>query len=226
MTLLNRDEIIALGTLPPRVLALWSDVEVLAAELHSADDADRPSALHHLITAILNVTSPQKVYLPAVNRPGATDGLRQHSLMLTVAPGREVKLSVDDPSSWQRLARQVSGLGIPRTTALLAALWPDQHVMIDWRAMYGAFALHGPAAGWPAPLPAADESGPQLPSWERYDWFRTAVLQTAKEAQLPPARVEQALQLLAGAVDAEPTLAWQHYADLVAEVRGTLTDPE
>ena len=41
-----------------------------------------------------------------------------------------LKLAKDDESSWKQLD-EVRGFGVPTTTALLASLWPDDHLIID-----------------------------------------------------------------------------------------------
>jgi hypothetical protein len=99
-------------------------------------------------------------------------------------------------------------LGVPRASAGLAALWPQYHVIIDWRSLSAAIALSGSRSGWETtPVDPASTRAVRA-SWDRYRWYREVVLDTAGEEGLRPVEVERALYKLGRN---SPGVTWAYY---------------
>lgn len=126
------------------------------------------------------------VDLSAPAAGGAASGL--------ILPGCGDRIERGTPGSW-RLLGQIPGLGgIPTASCVLAALWPDCHVIMDVRDRRAAVGLH-------VGRRLADDrrlSTLRIPSgqWWFYDWFRRSVTATAKAASVSPVEVERALFVL------------------------------
>jgi hypothetical protein len=134
MAMLTRAEVDLLnarfGGLPTR---LWHDIELLADRVHATYGDEQRLALHHLMLAVTNFKArlpidPPPLPSPAVERAGAE--------LVEVGD-----LHRDKPATWRALEQSTRGFGVPRSSALLAALWPRHHAVIDRRSLSVAFAL-------------------------------------------------------------------------------------
>ena len=153
---------------PARLDALWTDVRTLAVQVLASSDHERNSAWHHLVMAVGNFKRQSPIH--------AFAGLTKSSSPLptnrriTLPNGNA--LDSDDADTWPN----VEGSGIRRATAtaILAALWPDQHATMDWHARTAAVALVGATRGWRRTTPIGDaDSRERVPSdWITYGWYR------------------------------------------------------
>lgn len=196
MNMLSGAEIDAVPAMDARVAALWPDVERIADKVHASTGAERGLAWHHLLLAAVNFKARLKVYPPAIPEgwtPVITE--RETELRIPVGAGTLV-VRAEDSKTWPDLKGKVRGLGIPRTTALLSALWPGRHVIMDWRALSAALALTGARQGWDRSLADPASTKPAVRSWASYSWYRTQVIQCAEGAGRSPLSVERALYQL------------------------------
>jgi hypothetical protein len=196
-----------------RVARLWCDIELLARRLHQADAVDERMARHHLLLAVVNVKARLWIDPPAL-----AGGANQSTV---VERARVANLDRDDSDTWKAFQQSTRGFLVPRTSTLLAALWPAHHAVVDWRSLASAFALACDAEAWRTPMPDGSSADPMgSPSWERYAWYRGRVLADAAELGLGPVKIERALFLLAKDVQSGPNRTWDEYARAVNEAPG------
>lgn len=129
------------GLTPARVIALagtwddgglWADVCWLAERCWENDDAE-PLTLrwHHLVLAVGNFKRQSGRRL----RPGRISDLSNAKVFAAekfVLPSC-LEIHRDDEESWRQLKIGLPGAALATTTTLLAALWPDDHFIFDWR---------------------------------------------------------------------------------------------
>jgi hypothetical protein len=127
-------------------------------------------------------------------------------------PGTGLVLSRDDAGSWD-LQGKLRGAGAPTTTTLLAALWPQDHHILDWRVLAAAVALtlDDPQLGHNI---KADTCSTVVPSIAQYEWVRQLLIEVSKEVELPLVTVERALYGLTKKkqVGVENGRSWADYA--------------
>lgn len=117
------------ATFPQEDVALWDEIQQLVG-VASAQNFNSLS-LRHILYAIGNF-----------KRQGGTI-LRLQGLLPLPPVGRgqvpssiafgSVHLSASSPSTWRNLENAAPGLAVSTTTALLSALWPEDHVIMDQR---------------------------------------------------------------------------------------------
>ena len=210
--LLTANEIQATGPIAADYEALWADVQQIADRVHTAKGEDRAWAWDHLLLAVANFKTQATLFPPTL--PGLRTPIRRKdALKVTLASG-PLKLRAGDPSTWRALSSEMKGLREPRATTVLSALWPDRHVIMDWRALSAAVALAGARLGWDKSPADPDGTGPAERSWESYDWYRKTVLKAARQAQRRPVDVERALYTLGRS---SPGITWAAYAAQIQE---------
>jgi hypothetical protein len=97
------------------------------------------------------------------------------------------------------------GFALPKTTTILAAIWPDAHLILDRWDLGTAIGLQGvDATGNPTGAfsitdldhlwhRALKERGS---NWDNYDWLRETALKTAASRNVCLVNVERALLIL------------------------------
>ena len=121
-------------------------------------------------------------------------------------PGGFGRLVRGDVDSWRRL-NQIPGLGIPTASCLLAALWPDDHAIMDVLDRRAAVALqigrhsHNDQRLDTTWLPSNE--------WQFYEWLRETVTLTAQAAGGKPVMVERALYVVGARTAAELGEKWE-----------------
>jgi hypothetical protein len=204
-------------------LRAWQNIRALADRLLDAPDSSQPCDLeifHHLMLAVGNFKRQAGDIHLAVEIADYLPARQSASLVL---PGDLGRLERDNAASWQALAARVPGLGIPTTTCLLAALWPDYHVIMDVYDRRAAVGLQvGRRSGNDERLDTASAPGH---AWWFYSWFRTTVTLTAHTAGCELVQVERALFVLGSAtgrelaVKSEGGWTWsQYYHMAVSEI--------
>jgi hypothetical protein len=213
--MLTNDEITRIGTISRKAAGLWTDVQIIADTVHATEGAERCRAWHHLLLAAANFKAPAKVYvsaLPAECDPDIHQRDRDQLLQVP-AYGGNLEVRAEDPTTWMALEASIIGLGIPRTTTVLSALWPHRHVIMDWRSLSAALALAGSRLGWEKSRVDPLSTAPAEKTWENYHWYRTAVVECAGSHR-PPVDVERALYRLA---QRAPGITWEAYAALLEQ---------
>lgn len=182
-------------------LRAWQNIRVLADRLLGTPNSEQPcdqELFHHLMLAVGNFKRQAGDIHLAVEIADYFATRQSASLVL---PGNLGRLERDNPASWQALAGRVPGLGIPTTTCLLAALWPDHHAIMDIYDRRAAVGLQiGQRSKNDERLGTASAPGN---AWWFYSWFRGTVTLTAHTAGCEVVQVERALFVLGSAVEKE-----------------------
>jgi hypothetical protein len=128
-----------------------------------------------------------------------------------------VTVTCDSLDSWQQLEHSLDGAATATTTAVLAALWPDSHHILDWRVLAAVAGL-GVVSGGDSDLGLVTPNGRDqlLPTLERYAKVRALLVKLADEARLPVTTVERALYLLSRAVQGQG-MTWAEYGEALIE---------
>jgi hypothetical protein len=191
---------------------LWNDILWLSLQFWEAsDESERTMRWHHLVMAVGNFKrqAGRGLHPPRI-APAELSTFRPRSKTLEI-PGAGFRLAREALPSWSQLQHFLPGAGVPTTTTLLAALWPDRHHILDWRVLAAAVAL---TLGTPGPgqlvQPTEERSVP--PTMEAYDLTRVLLLGVADECHVPLVTVERALYQLTLPVTGKGR-NWQQYAD-------------
>lgn len=158
---------------------LWLGRRFWATLVHSPDET--PIVWHHLVLAVGNFKRQTPIRGIRIGRSDR-EATPQRSF---TAPGLDLTVSKEDPESWKGLEGAVRGLGVPTTSTLLSALWPDFHVVIDRFAFRSAVALRASVGG----ISRQGRKGEVRPddkkplgdevTWLDYDDYRRWVVWTA-----------------------------------------------
>jgi hypothetical protein len=212
VTMITREEIDIVGPIDPKLAALWSDVQFLADSVHAHTGAERDLAWHHLLLAVGNYKAQAPLFVLAFpSAPEHRTVQREQTLAVRIG-GELLEVSAEGPSTWRELMVLIRGLGIPRTTTVLSALWPGQHVIMDWRALSASLALSGARLGWDQSLVGPASTTRAEASWTSYDWYRRAVVCCADRVGRSPVDLERALWQVGREA---PGLTWEVYAELL-----------
>ena len=211
-------------------LRTWRNMTVLASRLFDTVDTQGRSdaeSFHHLLMAVGNFKRQAGDIHPPVDFAGPVSKQRPKSLVM---PGDLGRLECDEVAAWQWLKR-IPGLGIPTASCLLAALWPDSHVIMDVRDRRAPIGLQvGRHSHNDQRLDAAWVPGDE---WWLYDWFRHTVRLTARDANCEPVLVERALYVLGVRTAKELSKKWErngtwseYYRAAIGQVDGLLKPPD
>ncbi len=190
---------------------LWLGRHFWVTLVHSPDEA--PIVWHHLVLAVGNFKRQTPI---RGIRIGGSD-IKATPQPSFTAPGLDLTVSKEDSESWKSLEDAVRGIGVPTTSTLLSALWPDFHVVIDRFAFRSAVALRASIGG----ISRQGRKGEVRPedtkplgdevTWLDYDDYRRWVVCTAAAIGRSPVMVERLLYLLR--VDDLPGRTWAHYGE-------------
>jgi hypothetical protein len=198
----------------PAYEALWKDVQAAADRVHLSRGTDRSWAWHHLLLAVGNFKSQMPLFAAQLPPALAGEHPDRGEILEVQVPGGRLTLRLRDPATWRELSERMRGLAVPRTTAVLSALWPGHHLIADWRALSAAAALAGVRNGW-AHAPVEPQRTDQLPvNWETYSWYRQTALECANREGAQLIQVERALYTLGNAM---PGATWAVYASQIEE---------
>lgn len=115
---------------------LWEDVMWLSRQCWSEGSADE-SALrwHHFVLAVGNFKRQAgRMSPPRIGELPDSHAVPREEL---VTPSGLV-LYRDREESWRDLEESFPGVALATTTTVLAALWPDDHFILDWRVQAAA----------------------------------------------------------------------------------------
>lgn len=187
----------------------------LALRVWDADgERERAARWHHLVMAVGNFKRPSGRRL----RPEAITPVS--NLQFAPRPDRfevpgtgQTVFAEPEPTEeapWSGI--MLRGAGPPTWTALLAALWPERHHVLDWRVLAAASAL---SLGGPSDLHLVQRKGTRHlpPKPEHYAPVRSLLLAVANECGLPLLSVERALYVLTTKVRKQSGRTWLGYRD-------------
>lgn len=124
----------------------WDDIQVLG-DLAWQEPAPRRREWHHLVMAVGNFKRQRGRRLrPASPLPGSVraDGrpdVRGDAFEYLRRDGELDVVTREDLDSWERLEQNLPGAAVATTTTLLASLWPDHHLVLDWRVLAALIGL-------------------------------------------------------------------------------------
>jgi hypothetical protein len=216
------------GTLPGLTLAavnqlstswddggLWADVLVLADRFWAASEGvSRLICWHHLVLAVGNLKrqTGRRLRPPALHGQADRSRVRRPSEVLVPTFDGLRRLRLNDPKSWRLLSGALPGAGVPTTNTILAALWPDQHFIFDWRVHATANALRIHAGlGATAEVEPASTYSPPL-RFSDYELIRQWILETAARLKVQVTQVERSLYQLSRRAGTDKAETWQDYA--------------
>lgn len=203
----------------------WSIIPSLAERAWTATDAERPFAWHHLVMAVGNFKRDARIRLQLdIELP--VDHVDRGQQPFVLPDGEHIEAS--DPDTWQTLI-DLKGLGIATTSAILAALWPTHHAVIDRRSRNAFVALQLLQEGKSPILEAhgidPDKKGdrtalgdPTLPQYEQYR--RALADEVGGRAAIRLMDVERALYSLEQRVSRLPETgrSWREYSHEFGQV--------
>lgn len=196
---------------------LWDDILFLALLAWTAtDDRERRMRWHHLVMAVGNFKrqNGRRLRPPRVSPAG--------NLTFTARADHfsgpdGLTVSRDDTDSWQHLQHSLDGAGAAMTTTLLAALWPDNHHILDWRVLAAVAGLGLAVGGDNDPGLVAPGGRNHLePDLDHYYKVRKLLLRQSGEAGVPLRTTERALYLMSRAVNGKG-MTWAEYGTELRE---------
>jgi hypothetical protein len=193
---------------------IWEDVLWLARRCWLVE-SEVPLSLrwHHLVLAVGNFKRQGGRRL----RPSSISGNPlppvSRSQLFTMPCGRKIHREEED--SWRVLEARLPGAALATTTTLLAALWPSDHFVFDWRVEAAANALRINANLKPTRWALSELSGGKRPSPDFSDYSEVrSWLRTVKGTQL--VTLERALYRLSQQVPTVKGRGWTEYGRVVA----------
>ncbi len=191
-------------------LLAWRNVRGLASRLLGSLDPDGrcdPETWHHLLMMVGNFKRQAGNIHPPITLDASPTTQVIECLVL---PGGEDKLECDVIESWSLLSK-VPGLGLrgglSTASCLLAALWPESHVIMDVRDRRAAVGLR--VGRWSSGDRRVNTAAIPSDEWWFYEWFRRTVAATARAAGTTMTEVERALFALHGSVAPKLSDAWE-----------------
>jgi hypothetical protein len=212
--MLTREEIDLVGPIDPKLAALRSDVQLLADSVHVSTGAARELAWHHVLLAVGNYKAQAPLFVSAFPDTPEPKIVQRGQTLAVRAGDERLEVGVEAPSTWRELEARIDGLAIPRTTTVLSALWPGQHIIMDWRSLSAALALTGARLGWDQSLVDPASTTPASMSWPSYEWYRGAVAGCAARVGKSPVDVERVLWQVGREA---PGITWAAYAELIEQ---------
>lgn len=189
---------------------LWVDIEKLATRFVSlapGGGADAAVAWHHFVLAVGNFKRQAPIH-PALGRIDVANDGGDAPEVLRV-PETFGTLRRDDPETWATLTL-IDGVQTATATAILAALWPHHHFILDEWVLHIAGAMR--AAQDDSYLDSTDV--PYVaPTFGVYVEVRPAFLSLAEDFDVPLQHIERAAFLVSQRLKNDPSRTWRGYID-------------
>jgi len=190
---------------------LWADIEILAARVVAVAPAGGPEATvawHHFMLAVGNFSGHAPVHpgsLPNLASPRHPAGTPD----VLAVPDIFGTLRRDGAGTWAELTL-IDGVEVHTATAVLAALWPDDHFIFDEWVMHVAGAMR--AAQDERYLDSTDPPY-AAPTLLVYSEVRPWFLGVASEHGVPLQHVQRAALLLSQRLKNDPARPWRRYIE-------------
>jgi hypothetical protein len=202
---------------------LWQDIRCLADHYWQLearpDSAEKRVTWHHLLLAVGNFKRQRGTVIRPL-RDSLALSMGSEKSSFRIPEGAEI--TRDDEESWKELERAVPGLGIPTTTVLLAALWPENHAIVDRRTAQASLAVAHDRE-WFGIIDDPTSSSPfKKLDWRFYAkyylrWLSEWAQQLDPGPDPPLLRVERALFRLDELLGTKGGRSWDAYRNRVEE---------
>jgi hypothetical protein len=173
---------------------LWDDVLFLADRFWDASEQEsRLIGWHHLVLAVGNFKrqTGRRLRPPALQGQADRSQVHREGEQTLVPTLDGLTLRLDDSKSWRMLSGTLPGAEVPTTTTILAALWPDQHFIFDWRVHAAANALRIHAGlDATAEVEPASTYSPAL-TFSAYEQIRQWILESATYLKVQVTQTER-----------------------------------
>ncbi len=206
---------------------LWGEIQSLAASFWrsmAADDGIWSSRTkvkwHHLVLAVANFKRSSGRLVPypqllAEDPEDSPPGRCSHVSLPDAGPIPRVGDASKYEEAFRPLRADGQGMGVPTASTLLTALWPEDHIIIDRRALAALFAVHPEGWAYLKELHAHEYTTDAWvhPSWRDYVWYRD------KLTEIDPIErqsIERALYALDRRVSKKGQ-GWDDYQQLLQE---------
>jgi len=196
---------------------LWDDVRRLAERFIASQETDQLLAWDHLVLAVGNFKRQPGRRLRPPSLSDVAPAVPAMPSYTVVMPGTDKPLDAEKISSWQLLMDSLPGAAVATTTTLLAALWPDRHIVFDWRVHAAANGVRIHAGLKPTPGVMPDSSASANETLENYAIVRRWTLDTADRTGAPLVEVERAINRLSQEVPDSAGRTWREYGAAVTE---------
>lgn len=202
------------------------DIEWLAERFWSTVGDQRVVAWHHLVLAVGNFKRQSGRRLRPARLAHLSGPLRLEQRPSSFdVPGTEPPTTVaaEDSAGWRRLSKELPGAAEATTTTLLAALWPDHHLVFDWRVHAAANALRIRAELPPTSGVNAEATNTPPLTFDDYELVREWALGVAASTGERLASAERALYRLSQLISAADGRTWFGYAERAAAALASLS---
>lgn len=192
---------------------LWDDILSISNQLWEAGEANRLARWHHLLMAVGNFKrqAGRRIHPPRLSDAVSVRPASGRTLQI---PGSTRELHRDDPDTWVTLLG-VRGMGTATTTTLLAALWPEDHHVLDWRVLNMACVLTLDTPNDLGFVRREDSSGIKPDLVAHYPLVRELLRSFAQANDLALVTVERGLYNLSRTVKTEKGRSWAEYSTAV-----------
>jgi hypothetical protein len=201
---------------------LWADVASLGEQFWAASDAvDRAVRWHHVVLAVGNFKRPRARWLS----PGRLEKLpgQQPKVASSFETPAGLRVDRDDRLSWESLRSSLAGADVSTTASLLAALWPNQHFVFDWRVRAAASGLRLAVGLEPCPGVAPSIAGGESSPLDFDDYVLVRGWLQALDRPLVVS--QRALYCLSQKAGSEPSRPWSEYSQVLVSILESVDDP-
>jgi len=200
---------------------LWDDVAWLGGQVWAAnDEADRAVRWHHLVVAAGNFKRPRARWLHPDRLAGISG---QHPRIAdSIDTPAGLRVGRDDPASWESLRSSLVGADVSTTASLLAALWPRDHFVFDWRVRNAASGLRVAAGLEPCPAVTPAIAGGEASPLDFTDY--TLVRTWLDALELPLVVSQRALYCLSKKAGSDLSRPWSQYAQVLLSILENVED--
>lgn len=201
------------------------DIEWLSERFWSTTGDEHVVAWHHLVLAVGNFKRQSGRRLRPAHLAHLSGSLRLERPSTFDVPGTEPAATVaaEGSAGWRRLSKELPGAAEATTTTLLAALWPDHHLIFDWRVRAAANALRIRAELPPTSGVNADARDAPPLTFDDYELVREWALGAAASTGERLPSVERALYRLSQLIPAADARTWFGYAKQAAAALASLS---
>jgi hypothetical protein len=191
---------------------LWDDVRRLVHRLSTDQNVDL--AWHHVVMAVGNFKrqTPIEYFLPSLQGE-----LQEVSTACVTVyfDERPIELDATTFKAWRKELTDVTGIGVPTATTILAALWPKEHAIFDRRVARSMTALQSPEQREAWKYSARADRTQKIPErdWPNYDVYLKAARATANALNVELQQLERALFMIDQEFKLDSSRSWDQLGE-------------